>query len=106
MNAELIHDLDEATYHRDPDTLSASGAKTLLKYRVSVLRITERAIEVGRDQMAEACRRWLDNGKRVDLPDYLPHIHDVDLPPWAYARTDRTPAGIPADFNWSIHDYA
>lgn len=53
-------------------------------YRVSVLEIHEDAIEKGRELMAEACSRWLANGKRIDLPHYGDGRHTVDLPPWAY----------------------
>lgn len=54
------------------------------EYRVSVLEIHEAAIEKGRELMAEACRRWLALGKRVDLPSYGPDRHVIDLPAWAY----------------------
>lgn len=53
-------------------------------YRVSVLEIHEDAIDKGRELMAEACSRWLANGKRIDLPDYGDGRHTVDLPHWAY----------------------
>ena len=52
-------------------------------YRVSVVQLTESAIDLGRERMAEACRRWLDLG-RVELPQYGDGFHTVDLPPWAY----------------------
>lgn len=53
-------------------------------YRVSVLEIHPDAIELGRDLMAEACRRWLALGKRVDLPSYGDDRHVIDLPAYAY----------------------
>ena len=53
-------------------------------YRVSVMEIHEDAIEVGRELMAEACKRWLALGKRVDLPNYGDERHVIDLPPYAY----------------------
>lgn len=53
-------------------------------YRVSVLEIHPDAIELGRDLMAEACKRWLALGKRVDLPSYGDDRHVIDLPPYAY----------------------
>jgi len=53
-------------------------------YRVSVLEIHPDAIDLGRDLMAEACRRWLDLGKRVDLPSYGDDRHVIDLPAYAY----------------------
>jgi exodeoxyribonuclease VIII len=52
-------------------------------YRVSVVQLTESAIDLGRERMAEACRRWLDLG-RVELPQYGEGFFTVDLPPWAY----------------------
>lgn len=54
------------------------------KYRISVIDLKERAIELGRERMAEACRRWLTLGRTVDLPDYGIGFHTVDLPPYAY----------------------
>ncbi len=54
------------------------------EYRVSVLEIHEDAIEKGRELMAEACDRWLANGKRIDLPGYGDERHVIDLPPYAY----------------------
>ena len=53
-------------------------------YRVSVLELHEDAIDKGRELMAEACSRWLANGRVIDLPDYGDGRHVVDLPPWAY----------------------
>lgn len=53
-------------------------------YRVAVLEIHPDAIDLGRDLMAEACRRWIDLGKRIDLPSYGDDRHVVDLPAWAY----------------------
>jgi hypothetical protein len=53
-------------------------------YRVSVLEIHEDAIQLGRELMADACNRWLANGKRVDLPGYGNERHVIDLPAWAY----------------------
>jgi hypothetical protein len=53
-------------------------------YRVSVLEIHPDAIELGRDLMAEACRRWLALGKKVDLPSYGDDRHVIDLPAYAY----------------------
>lgn len=54
------------------------------KYRVSVLEVHGDAIDKGRDLMAEACRRWLANGRVIDLPSYGDGRHVIDLPPWAY----------------------
>lgn len=54
------------------------------EYRVSVLELHEDAIDKGRDLMADACERWLANGRVIDLPDYGDGRHVVDLPPWAY----------------------
>lgn len=54
------------------------------EYRVSVIEIHKDAIDKGRELMAEACDRWLANGKRIDLPSYGDGRHVVDLPPWAY----------------------
>jgi hypothetical protein len=54
------------------------------EYRVSVMEIHEDAIELGRQLMAEACRRWLDLGKRIDLPSYGDDRHVIDLPAYAY----------------------
>jgi len=54
------------------------------EYRVSVMEIHEDAIDLGRELMTEACRRWLALGKRVDLPSYGPDRHVVDVPPWVY----------------------
>jgi hypothetical protein len=53
-------------------------------YRVSVLEIHPDAIDLGRELMAEACRRWLDLGKRIDLPHYGDDRHVIDLPAYAY----------------------
>lgn len=53
-------------------------------YRVSVLEVHGDAIDKGRDLMAQACERWLVNGRRIDLPHYGDGRHLVDLPPWAY----------------------
>jgi hypothetical protein len=57
------------------------------RYRISVVELTQRAIEKGREEMAEACRRWLANGRVVDLPDYGDGFTTVDLPAWAYRDT-------------------
>lgn len=57
-------------------------------YRVSVLEIHPDAIELGRELMAEACRRWLALGKRVDLPSYGDDRHVIDLPAYAYPYDD------------------
>lgn len=54
------------------------------EHRVSVVQLSARAIDKGREDMAEACRRWLALGRRVDLPAYGDGWHTVDLPPWAY----------------------
>lgn len=54
------------------------------EYRVSVLEIHGDAIDKGRELMAEACVRWLANGKRIDLPSYGAGRHVIDLPPYAY----------------------
>lgn len=53
-------------------------------YRVSVLELHADAIDRGRELMAEACRRWLALGKRIDLPHYGDGRHVVDLPPYVY----------------------
>lgn len=53
-------------------------------YRVSVLEIHPDAIDLGRDLMAEACKRWLALGKRIDLPSYGDGRHVIDLPGYAY----------------------
>lgn len=53
-------------------------------YRVSVLEVHGDAIDKGRDLMAEACERWLANGRVIDLPNYGDGRHVIDLPPWAY----------------------
>jgi hypothetical protein len=53
-------------------------------YRVSVLEIHPDAIDLGRELMAEACKRWLALGKRVDLPSYGDERQVIDLPGWAY----------------------
>ena len=53
-------------------------------YRVSVLEIHPDAIDLGRELMAEACKRWLDLGKRIDLPSYGDDRHVIDLPAYAY----------------------
>lgn len=53
-------------------------------YRVSVLEIHPDAIDLGRELMAEACKRWLALGKRVDLPHYGDDRHVIDLPAYAY----------------------
>lgn len=77
------------------------------RHRVSVIELTDRAIAKGREDFAEACRRWLAAGRVVDLPDYPNELVTVDLPPWAYWNDNTaTEAGISADFEWSIHDYA
>lgn len=54
------------------------------EHRVSVTELEPDAINLGREQMAEACRRWLALGKRVDLPAYPDGIQTVDLPAYAY----------------------
>lgn len=54
------------------------------EYRVSVLELHKDAIEKGRDLMADACQRWLANGRVIDLPDYGDGRHVIDLPPWVY----------------------
>lgn len=54
------------------------------EHRVSVCQLTGEALAEGSRLMAEACRRWLDNDKRVDLPALGDGFHTVDLPPWAY----------------------
>lgn len=57
------------------------------RYRVSVIELSKEAIDLGRDHMAEACRRWLALGKVVDLPDYGDGFTTVDLPNYAYDTT-------------------
>lgn len=57
-------------------------------YRVSVIELHPDAIDKGRELMAEACERWLANGKRIDLPSYGDSRHVVDLPPYAYFGDD------------------
>lgn len=59
-------------------------------YRVSVTELADAAIDLGRREMAEACRRWLALGKRIDMPTYGDDFTTVDLPPWAYARDETT----------------
>lgn len=54
------------------------------EFRVSVIELHPDAIDKGRDLMAEACERWLANGRRIDLPHYGDGRHLVDLPGWAY----------------------
>ena len=58
------------------------------KYRVSVNELHEDAIDKGRELMADACLRWLANGRRIDLPHYGDGRHVVDLPPYAYFTDD------------------
>lgn len=53
-------------------------------YRVAVIELHEDAIDKGRDLMADACERWLANGRVIDLPDYGDGRHVIDLPGWAY----------------------
>lgn len=55
-------------------------------YRVSVTELSTSAIDLGRSLMAEACRRWLALGKRIDLPSYGDGFSTVDLPGWAYTE--------------------
>jgi hypothetical protein len=55
-------------------------------HRVSVTELDPTAIDLGRRLMAEACRRWLALGKRIDLPSYGDGFTTVDLPPWAYTE--------------------
>jgi hypothetical protein len=57
-------------------------------YRVSVMELHPDAISKGRELMAEACKRWLSLGKRIDLPSYGTERHVVDLPPYAYDFID------------------
>lgn len=52
-------------------------------YRVAVVELATRAVDLGREQMAEACRRLLELGS-VQLPSYGDGAHQIDLPPWAY----------------------
>lgn len=77
------------------------------KYRASVTYLTEEALALGREQLAEACDRWLELGRVVDLPDYPDEAVEVDLPTWVYRNhATATEAGISADFEWSAYDYA
>lgn len=62
-------------------------------YRVSVIEIHEDAIDKGRELMAEACDRWLANGRVIDLPSYGDGRHVVDLPGWAYDNLDEIEIG-------------
>jgi hypothetical protein len=56
--------------------------------RVSVLELHEDAIDRGRELMALACDRWLQLGKRIDLPSYGDDRHVIDLPAWSYFDND------------------
>jgi hypothetical protein len=56
------------------------------EYRVAVNEVHPDAIEKGRELMALACDRWLALGKRIDLPNYGPDRHVIDLPAWVYAN--------------------
>jgi hypothetical protein len=66
------------------------------EHRVSVTELSAAAIDLGRDLMAEACRRWLALGKRIDLPSYGDGFTTVDLPPWAYQDRPTEPLEEPA----------
>jgi hypothetical protein len=66
------------------------------EHRVSVTELSAAAIDLGRDLMAEACRRWLALGKRIDLPGYGDGFTTVDLPPWAYHDRPTEPLEEPA----------
>ena len=59
------------------------------QHRVSVCQLTQEALQKGSDDMAKACQVWLDNGKKVYLPDYGDGFHTVDLLPWAYRDNDQ-----------------
>jgi len=65
------------------ETLVFINAEKEPPYRVSVVELAPRAVDLGREQMAEACRRWLALG-RVELPSYGDGATTIDLPPWAY----------------------
>jgi hypothetical protein len=95
MNNLLYHvsaanyiDLARANGHTDVDRFDLICVETEPTpggdYRVSVLEIHGDAIDKGRELMADACMRWLANGRRIDLPHYGDGRHVVDLPPWAY----------------------
>lgn len=64
-------------------------------YRVSVVELAPAAVNLGRERMAEACRRWLALDQRVELPLYGDGFHRVDLPPWAYRDGATTYEEIP-----------
>lgn len=55
------------------------------EHRVSVTTLSDRAVDLGRRLMSEACARWLALGKRIDLPSYGEGFTSTDLPSWAYA---------------------
>jgi hypothetical protein len=57
-------------------------------YRVAVLELHPDAIDRGRELMALACDRWLQLGKRVDLPSYGDDRHVIDIPAWGYDFDD------------------
>jgi hypothetical protein len=57
-------------------------------YRVAVLELHPDAIDRGRELMALACDRWLQLGKRIDLPSYGDDRHVIDLPAWGYDFDD------------------
>jgi len=54
------------------------------EHRVSVVELSQRAVDLGRREMAEACNRWLALGKRIELPSYGDGFVTVDLPGYAY----------------------
>lgn len=58
------------------------------EYRVSVVELEPAAVDLGRERIAEACRRWLALNGRVDLPTYGDDIQLVDLPMWAYPEME------------------
>lgn len=60
------------------------------EHRVSVINFMPRALDLGRQEMSEACLRWLALGKRIDLPSYGDGFHTIDLPHYAYANTTVT----------------
>ena len=75
----------------DPDDLRVDpGARvrmkdwpTLVKPFYDSEKGYKDALQEGREQMAEACRRYLALGS-VQLPSYGDGATTVDLPPWAY----------------------
>lgn len=55
-------------------------------YEVGIYRLTEGAIDAGRDQLRPLIDKYAACQRSGDWPGYPDHVFDISLPPWAWNR--------------------